>query len=118
MMWQWTCSITSFSGYGKHCGVLADSVTTASILTVPANKMAQGEEYSFLLAVSSRDGRSSSQAVTVTAVAQGSPQTHITSAVSKFNIGSRVSIAGALSSSSTVSSTWSAFTLEGVPVPF
>jgi REJ domain len=118
MMWQWTCSITSFSGYGKHCGVLADSVTTTSILTVSANKMAQGEEYSFLLAVSSRDGRSSSQAVAVTAVAQGSPQTHITSAVSKFNIGSRVSIAGALSSTSTVSSTWSAFTLEGVPVPF
>jgi REJ domain len=110
--------MSSFSNYGKHCGMLTDSVTTESILTVPPGKMTQGEEYSYLLVVSGPGGRSSSQSVAVTAGAQGSPQTLITSAVNNFNVGSRVIIVGGLSSTSAVTSTWSAYTLEGVPVPF
>jgi REJ domain len=110
--------MSSFSDFGKHCGMLTDSVTTESILTVPPGKMTQGEDYSYLLVVSGPGGRSSSQSVVVTAGAQGSPQTLITSAVNNFNVGSRVIIVGGLSSTSAVTSTWSAYTLEGVPVPF
>ena len=116
---QWSCSIASFAGeYGTDCGFFSTVASAKSTLRLPHGKMSAGTKYAFLLTVTSLDGRSATNVVTVTPAFAGSPEVFVTSAVSKFNTGSKLVLGGHVSSSASVTSVWSVYTSLGELVPF
>lgn len=116
---QWSCSIASFAGeYGTDCGFFSTAASTKSTLRLSHGKMSAGTKYAFLLTVTSLDGRSATNVVTVTPAFAGSPEVFVTSSVSKFNTGSKLVLGGHVSSSGSVTSVWSVYTSLGELVPF
>ena len=115
---QWTCSIASFTNYGADCAVFGTASTTSSIMNIASFAMSFNTTYAFVVGVSSRDGRSASQTVTVTPTSTGSAQLSITTSFTKFNSGSKLVVNGYLSATYAVTSVWSVYDTLGVPVPF
>jgi hypothetical protein len=98
--------------------VFGTAIVTKSVLTLSPNVMTMNTTYTFLLLVSSRDGRSSSRTVTVTPLLSGSPEVSVTSLFSLFNPESKLVIEGHISYPLAVTSAWTAYTPLGEPVPF
>jgi REJ domain len=98
--------------------VFGTTIVTKSVVTLPPNVMKMNTTYTFLLAVSSRDGRSSSQTVSVTPLLSGSPEIFVTSLFGLFNPEAKLVIEGHISHPLAVTSAWTAYTPLGVPVPF
>lgn len=76
------------------------------------------ENYLFVVVVSSLDGRSASKTVSVAPIASGSAELSITSAFTRFNVGSKLSIIGSLSASYPVTAVWSVYNTLGANVTF
>ena len=104
--------------YGSECGLFSTTVSTSSVVILPPNVMKQNTTYVFLLLVSSRDGRSSSQTVSVTSLLSGGPELSVSSHSKVFNAGAKLVIEGHISAPFAVTSAWTAYTVLGIPVPF
>jgi hypothetical protein len=98
--------------------VFGTTIVRKSVVTLPPNVMKMNTTYTFLLVVSSRDGRSSSQTVSVTPLLSGSPEIFVTNLFSLFNPEAKLVIEGHISHPLAVTSAWTAYTPLGVPVPF
>lgn len=79
--------------------------------------MTLNSTYSFQLLVTSLNGRSSSQATSVTPAPAGSPETFIENNLNRFNPGAKLIILGRMSANDEVNCTWSVRTNSGVSVP-
>ena len=76
------------------------------------------KKYSFILLITSLDGRFATKTITVTAASAGSPEVSIISSIDKFNAGSKAVLEGFLMSSTSVTSVWNVYTSLGELVPF
>lgn len=108
----------SLNNFGSHCGVLGNTLSTGSTLSVPAHAMASDTTYEFFLVVSTRDGRSASKSVTVTPLASQSIQVSITSLSLRFNPLATLIIDGHILAPYAVSAGWTVLTPLGVSVPY
>lgn len=79
--------------------------------------MTLNSTYSFQLVVTSLNGRSSSQATSVSPAPAGSPETFIENNLNRFNPGTKLIILGRMSANSELTCTWSVRTNLGVSVP-
>ena len=79
--------------------------------------MLLGTTYLFVVVVSSLDGRSAIQTVSVAPVFSGSTQLSLTTTFTKFNAGSKLAISGFLSADYPVTADWSVYNSLGVLMP-
>ena len=80
--------------------------------------MLADKKYSFLLLITSLDGRYASKTVTVTPALAGSPEVSIISLIDQFNAGSKVVLEGLVTARTSVTSVWNVYTFLGEVVPF
>ena len=111
--------MASIKNFGNDCGLFpAKSVSEASI-SIPAYTLKADVTYSFLVIVSSLDGRESQKSVTVTgSYDEKGVVTYISNTLLSFNPDSKLVIKGAVTASIDSTSSWSILTSEGVIVPF
>ena len=111
LLYSWSCTIISLTNFGSPCLFSSISITTlsTSILSLPANEMVLSTQYSFSVIVSSVDGRSASQSVTVTPLPSGSPVVYSTNKLFKFNYDSVLSINGIVTANVSTSAKWTAY---------
>jgi REJ domain len=86
---QWSCTLGSITSLGADCNVTLKGSNT-STLVIPPNSLDVKKVYNFVVLVSAKDGRSSSQTVVVTPVDKGSAQLQILSTFVQFNPGSKL----------------------------
>ena len=86
---QWSCTLGSITSLGADCNVNLKGSNT-SALVVPPYSLNVKKVYVFVVYVSAKDGRSSSQTVVVTPVDKGSAQLQILSSFVQFNPGSKL----------------------------
>ena len=116
LFFSWSCTIISLVNFGTPCLFNNMGVTTLStILNLPANEMDLSNQYLFSVTVSSKDGRSASQSVTVTPLLSGSPVVYSDNKLFKFNYDSVLSINGIVNANFSTSAKWTAF-YNGQPV--
>jgi hypothetical protein len=120
LIYTWTCTIGSRELFGQECGIFNTGVTALStaLITLKANSMKLDISYVLRIVVSSKDGRSAAQTVTLSAVDTGSAQVEITSTFVKFNPGSTLSIFSNLVATYAVDAEWSVRNSSGLLVPF
>ena len=115
LSYQWQC-ISTTSQTVSGCIFFSALKPHSSLLTIPSTSMAVGFNYSYVIIVTSRDGRSASQIVYISPIDTTSPQPLITSTFTRFNIGSQLLINCYLSGDRSVTSVWDVSSL-GVSVP-
>jgi hypothetical protein len=105
---------------GLFGGSPSGSVATLSTpkITIAKDSMKLDTSYALRMVVSSVDGRSAAQIVTLSAVETGSAQVQISSTFVKFNPGSTLKISATLTATYAVTTLWSVRTSSGVVVPF
>eukprot|EP01034_Spumella_vulgaris_P034400 gene34400-biopygen29293 len=125
LTYKWTCSITSTVNYGNDCAsTFGSQSTTSSSVNLAGTLITYGVTYAFTVKVSASGGRSDSKVVTVqnlvvpivvspTPDATSAPTfvgayTFISSAYSKFNADSQVSIFGFVQATYPVTAQWTA----------
>jgi REJ domain len=89
-----------------------------STLTIPPNKLIPGYMYAFVVIVSAKDKRSSSQTVIVTPVDEGSAQLNLLSSFVQFNPGSKLVLESNIYGQFNVSAVWTVSSSLGKPVAF
>jgi REJ domain len=89
-----------------------------STLTIPPNKLKAANTYAFVVLVSAKDGRSSSQTVIVTPVGEGSAQLNLLSSFVQFNPGSKLVIESNIYAQFNVSAFWTVSSSLGKSVAF
>jgi hypothetical protein len=118
LAYKWTCTIGSLKNFGTDCGLFGNATTiTTGAFTLKANIMALSTTYTFLVVVSSPDGRSASRTVSVNSVFSGAG-CKITSSFSRFNVDSKLIIDGFISGADDVISEWSMYSSSGVVILF
>ena len=117
LTFAWTCTIVSSSNLGAACSFspLLTKQTT-STLTLAANAMTAGQQYAFVVTVSSADGtRSATNTVSVFAVQSGVPLITMKGNVIKFNTDNQLNVLASITANSTVDATWTVFTSTNQP---
>lgn len=104
--------------YGKDCDFLSKSESTQGLLTIAPSAMAAGVSYSFVVTVSSLDGRVARKTVIVNPKVSGGVQVSIANTIKTFNIGSKLVVLGFVTSGKAATSTWSVEDSSGLPVDF
>ena len=89
-----------------------------SVLTVLPKTLVAANIYAFVVVVSAKDGRSSSQTVVVTPVVEGTAQISILSTFVQFNPGSKLVLESNVKADFSVSAFWNVSSSLGIPVPF
>ena len=117
LLFSWSCTIISLTNFGSACNFSSMGVplSSTSLLSLPANQMVLETKYSFLVTVTSADGRSASQSVTVLPLSTGCPVVFSNNTRVKFNYDKVLSLPGTIIGNSTTRATWTAF-YDGIPV--
>ena len=104
--------------FGKECDFLSVSDSTKGLLTIAPTVMVAGVSYSFVVTVSSLDGRVARKTVIVNPKVFGVVQVSIANTIKTFNIGSKLVVLGSVTSDKAATSTWSVEDSLGLPVAF
>ena len=118
LLFSWTCTIASLTDFGSSCDFSSMNVATSSssVFILPANQMVLSTKYIFTVIATSKDGRSASKNVLITALLPGSPVVFSNITLTKFNLDSVLSIPGTVFSNVSTVATWTAY-YDGVLVP-
>lgn len=117
LFYSWTCVYSSIVRFGEPCLEIQGLSTSSSVLIIPPFTLSLERKYQFTVRVSSPDGRSATNSVTVKALVKGSPFTLTTTTRSKFNTDSQLLIDGFVQGGSDLTAQWSAL-LSGNAVLF
>ena len=117
LLFSWSCTIVSLTNFGSDCNLsgMSTATTSSSEFFLPANQMALFTKYSFVVTVSSIDGRSASRSVLITPLLSGAPVVYSGNTLIKFNIDAPLSVPGTITANVTTVATWAAF-YNGQPV--
>ena len=118
LFFKWGCTIASSSNFGAACS-FSSLLTkqTTSTLTLAANAMTSGQQYAFVVTVSSADGtRSATNTVSVTARQSGVPLIAMKGNAIKFNTDNQLNVLASITANSTVDATWTVFTSTNQPI--
>ena len=118
LLFSWTCTIASLTDFGSSCDFSSMNVATSSssVFILPANQMVLSTKYIFTVIATSKDGRSASKNVLITALLPGSPVVFSNNTLTKFNLDSVLSIPGTVFANVSTVATWTAY-YDGVLVP-
>jgi hypothetical protein len=110
LLFDWSCSIKSFNGFGGNCDeIIASETRTTQLATILGSKMTANYSYNVLLTVQSTDGRVASAFVDITPLTIGSAKTSVASSLIKFNSNTNFTLDGTISSLYSVKASWAAF---------
>ena len=117
LLFSWSCSIISLTNFGSACNFSSMSVPlpSTSLLSLPANQMVLSTKYIFLVIVTSADGRSASQSVTVIPLPTGCPVVFCNNTRVKFNYDKVLSLPGTITGNTSTRAAWTVY-YDGVPV--
>ena len=117
LLFSWSCFIASLTNFGSPCNLssMSTATTTSSKLYLPASQMVLFTKYSFVVTVSSIDGRSASRSVLITTSLSGAPVVFSGNTLVKFNSDSPLIVPGTITANVTTVATWTAF-YNGQPV--
>ena len=116
LLFQWSCSVTSLTSFGSPCAFAGMTQRyNDSVFSLPANQMVFNTRYNFLVVVTSVDGRTASQTVAVTAIADGAPFLEISATLTKFNQDNILVIPATVRAAEGTVAYWQAF-YEGTAV--
>ena len=104
--------------FGKECEFSSKLDTTKGMLIVASNLMSAAISYSFVVTVSSLDGRVARKTVMVNPVSANGVEVSIANSKSNFNIGRKQVLIGFLTAKRAAKCTWSVEDSLGLPVPF
>ena len=109
LTYAWSCYISSIINFGSMCGFPALRLNSSS-LHLPALSMELSTTYSFVIAVSSVDGRSASQTVIVASQLSGAPSVYSSNTRYHFNQNQKLVIPGTVTANVSTTCTWTAST--------
>jgi REJ domain len=109
LTYAWSCYISSINNFGSSCGFPAVRLNTSS-LHLPAFTMELSTTYSFVVVVSSADGRSDSQTVIVVSQLSGAPSVYSSNTRYNFNQNQKLVIPGTVTANVSTICSWTAFT--------
>ena len=115
LLYSWSCSISSTINFHSACTFMTGVVTTSSVLTLPASQMDVLTKYSFLVLVTSTDGRAATQSVLVTPILAGAPTVYSSNKALQVNQNEAMVIPGLITGNVSTVATWTAF-FQGLPV--
>ena len=118
LIFAWTCTIASSTNFGAPCSFSSLLIKQkSSTLTLAANAMAAGQQYSFVVTVSSADRtRSATTSVSVTARQSGVPLVAMKGNAIKFNTDNQLNVLASITANATVDATWTVFTSTNQPI--
>eukprot|EP01040_Poterioochromonas_malhamensis_P009198 gene9198-9982_t len=114
LVYAWSCSIISLRFYGQQCNSIftVPASDSADHVEVRGERLATNVTYSLQLRVSSADGRSSVDTVSVVRSPEYSALVSIASAKRQFNANANLTLDGSIEVNSSVIVKWEAF-IEG-----
>ena len=118
LAFAWSCTVVTSSNLGAACS-FSSLLTkqTTSTLTLAANAMTSGQQYAFVVMVSSADGtRSATNTVSVFAVQSGVPLITMKGNAVKFNTDYQLNVLASITANATVDATWTVFTSTNQPI--
>ena len=103
----WSCTVSSLTDFGSPCSFSSYlNRHKLSAITIPSNQLAVNYTYSVLVTAKSKDGRFSSQKISVTALPAGVPVVTIPSKRSKFNADGFLQLNGLFVANYSLYATW------------
>ena len=117
LLFSWSCTIASLVNFGSRCNFNGRNATnySSSVFTLPANLLVLHTKYSFVVEVTSADGRYASQTVLITPSQSSVPILFSNNTRAKFNEDSTLVIPGTIITNFSAIGSWTAF-YDGVPI--
>ena len=102
----WSCTVSSLTDFGSSCSFGSYLNRHKSVVTIPSNQLAANYTYSVMVTAKSKDGRFSSQTISVTALPAGVPVVTIPSKRTKFNADGVLQLNGLFMANYSLYATW------------